>query len=87
MSNDYTEPGWYEEGLAEQNAEFAGESVKDYHDPADGQPEPQAALADDGECTAELIDGSYTYCGCEECDEREANDQEAHFEDHGEYPW
>jgi hypothetical protein len=25
---------------------------------------------DDFECFAELIDGSWTFCGCPECDER-----------------
>ncbi|RCH70530.1 hypothetical protein DT019_03300 [Streptomyces sp. SDr-06] len=30
---------------------------------------------DDGdECHAEFIDGSWTYCGCDECDERETRD-------------
>ena len=87
--DDYTEPGWYEEGLAEQNAEFAGESVKDYRDPADDQPAPQADAADDDPdgCYAEFIDGSWTYCGCADCNERETNDREADIEQHGEYPW
>lgn len=32
------------------------------------------------ECTAEFIDGSYTYCGCEDCDQREYDDIEAEVE-------
>lgn len=28
----------------------------------------------DDECYAEMIDGSYTYCGCEDCVQREADD-------------
>ncbi|MEU0522730.1 hypothetical protein [Streptomyces niveus] len=31
---------------------------------------------DDGECAAEFIDGSYTYCGCPDCNDREAADRE-----------
>lgn len=30
--------------------------------------------------TAELIDGSYTYCDCEDCDQREYDDIESHVE-------
>ncbi|WP_267898950.1 hypothetical protein [Thermomonospora amylolytica] len=33
-------------------------------------------MADYQECQAELIDGSWTYCGCAECDDREADDQD-----------
>lgn len=81
--DDYTE---YEDGLAEQHAEFAHESVKDYYDPTADQPVPEAEFVDDGECNAEFIDGSYSYCGCDYCDERETNDREAHFEAYGEMP-
>lgn len=28
----------------------------------------------DEECYAELIDGSWTYCGCPDCDQREYDD-------------
>lgn len=31
---------------------------------------------DDGECHAEMIDGSYTYCVCPDCDTRQAEDDE-----------
>lgn len=30
--------------------------------------------ADDGDCFAELIDGSWTYCGCPDCEQREADE-------------
>ncbi|WP_327655733.1 hypothetical protein [Streptomyces sp. NBC_00483] len=29
---------------------------------------------DDGECMAEFIDGSWTDCGCVDCEEREADE-------------
>ncbi len=32
------------------------------------------------ECYAEFIDGSWTYCGCEDCDQREYDDIEADVE-------
>lgn len=32
---------------------------------------------DDGECMAEFIDGSWTYCGCQDCEQREADDASA----------
>ncbi|MDI5971869.1 hypothetical protein POF50_021460 [Streptomyces sp. SL13] len=32
------------------------------------------------ECEAEFIDGSYTYCGCQDCDQREYDDIEADVE-------
>ena len=32
------------------------------------------------ECEAEFINGSYTYCGCEECDQREYEDIESDVE-------
>jgi hypothetical protein len=35
------------------------------------------------ECFAELIDGSYTYCGCEDCEQREYDDAEHDVEE----PW
>jgi hypothetical protein len=38
----------------------------------------------DDECHAEMIDGSYTYCGCKDCDEREREDREEHMERTGE---
>ncbi|MDX3312091.1 hypothetical protein P1S61_24070 [Streptomyces sp. ME08-AFT2] len=34
----------------------------------------------DDECTAEFIDGTYTYCGCEDCDQREYDDIEGEVE-------
>ncbi|MVO87897.1 hypothetical protein GPA10_24850 [Streptomyces sp. p1417] len=30
----------------------------------------------DGDCHAEFIDGSWTYCGCPDCEQREADDAE-----------
>lgn len=38
--------------------------------------EAEAPAIDEGECQAELIDGSWTYCGCPECNDREAADGE-----------
>ncbi|MDI5971417.1 hypothetical protein POF50_019100 [Streptomyces sp. SL13] len=32
------------------------------------------------ECEAEFIDGSYTYCGCQDCDQREYDDIESDVE-------
>ncbi|WP_264086272.1 hypothetical protein [Streptomyces marincola] len=32
------------------------------------------------DCYAEFIDGSWTYCGCEECDQREYEDRESDIE-------
>lgn len=51
-----------------RNAQAAGKSEAD--DP--GQ-----------ECFSELIDGSYTYCGCEDCEQREYDAAEYD----GEEPW
>lgn len=31
---------------------------------------------EDGDCFAEFIDGSWTYCGCPDCEQREADDAE-----------
>ncbi|MFI6700282.1 hypothetical protein ACIBJC_15115 [Streptomyces sp. NPDC050509] len=31
---------------------------------------------DDGECHAELIDGTWTNCGCQDCIDRAAEDEE-----------
>ncbi|MGW4388236.1 hypothetical protein [Streptomyces sp. NPDC004685] len=36
------------------------------------QAEPDLTPGD--ECGAEFIDGSWTYCGCEECEQREQDD-------------
>lgn len=41
----------------------------------DGQPLDTDDGPDGDECHAEFIDGSWTYCGCPECDEREENDK------------
>lgn len=38
------------------------------------QAEPDLTPGD--ECHAEFIDGSYTSCGCEECEQREADETE-----------
>ncbi|WP_267888450.1 hypothetical protein [Streptomyces sp. SBT349] len=35
---------------------------------------------DDFECEAEFIDGSYTYCGCPDCDQRAYEDRERDIE-------
>ncbi|MFI7274203.1 hypothetical protein [Streptomyces sp. NPDC049879] len=37
-------------------------------------------MDDDFECHAEFIDGSWTYCGCPDCDQREYDDQQAAIE-------
>jgi hypothetical protein len=49
----------------------------DAADEADAAPE--AAPADD-DCAAEFIDGSWTYCGCEECQQAEYDAIEADVE-------
>ncbi|WP_326598075.1 hypothetical protein [Streptomyces sp. NBC_01803] len=35
---------------------------------------------DNDQCNAEFIDGSYTYCGCEDCGQREYEDREGDIE-------
>lgn len=45
--------------------------------------EAEAPAIDDDECAAEFIDGSYTYCGCPVCNEREANAGEEQDETDG----
>ncbi|WP_289008521.1 hypothetical protein [uncultured Thermomonospora sp.] len=37
-------------------------------------------MTDDRECQAEFIDGSWTYCGCPECEDREADDHDRDVE-------
>ncbi|MFB7031741.1 MULTISPECIES: hypothetical protein [unclassified Streptomyces] len=41
-----------------------------------GQPLTTADEPDEDECHAEFIDGSWTYCGCPECEQREDDDTE-----------
>ena len=41
---------------------------------------------DDTECGAEFIDGSWTYCGCTECSDREADDRDRDIEYGAETP-
>lgn len=39
-------------------------------------PNPRkVTVTDNEECFAEFIDGVWTYCGCEDCAQREADDQ------------
>jgi hypothetical protein len=35
---------------------------------------------DEFDCFAEMIDGSYTFCGCPDCNDREREEQEAALE-------
>jgi hypothetical protein len=76
-SSDYT-PDSYADALDDppthaddKAAETALDELHAEQDTADDQPD------DDSEtCHAELVDGSYTYCGCEDCDERATRDGE-----------
>lgn len=66
------------EELAEDDrrAEFALDAADDLRN-AEAAAAEEAEADDPGrECFAELIDGSYTYCGCEECEQREYEDSE-----------
>ncbi|MFE9737310.1 hypothetical protein [Streptomyces sp. NPDC006477] len=47
----------------------------------DGQPLANDDQGDADECHAELIDGSWTNCGCPDCEQREEDDTE--MEMHG----
>ncbi|MFE2556643.1 hypothetical protein ACFXGT_11495 [Streptomyces sp. NPDC059352] len=42
----------------------------------DGQPLDTGDQGDVDECHAELIDGSWTFCGCEDCEQRADDDTE-----------
>lgn len=60
-----------QEKAAEVALDLADEQRRAEQDAAEPEPE------DDGEdCHAEFIDGSYTYCGCEDCEQRETRDGE-----------
>ncbi len=37
-------------------------------------------MHEDDDCGAEFIDGSWTYCGCQDCAQREYDDTEAEVE-------
>jgi hypothetical protein len=65
--------------------ERTAELILDAQDEARHAAEQAAAEAvqpadDPDECTAEMVDGSYTYCGCEDCDQREYEDIEFEVE-------
>lgn len=62
----------------ERDAELALDAADEERRAAEETTE--APGPDDGECQAEFIDGSYTYCGCEGCREREYLDREADIE-------
>lgn len=61
----------------ERDAEYALDAADEKHAAAEErarQAEPDLTPGD--ECHAEFIDGSYTSCGCEECQQREADETE-----------
>lgn len=61
----------------DQRAEFAQDDVDEARAAEEAKTDAAGESPDDdGECCAEFIDGSYTYCGCEECDERQDRDGE-----------
>lgn len=87
---------WHEYGEidrptpAEDKAdEIAWETARDAHLAA----EEAAAKAvepdgdDPDECRAEFIDGSWTYCGCDDCNDREQRDHDDYEGEHGEGTW
>lgn len=60
----------------ERDAEFAQDAADEARNAEEAKAE--AAAGDMSiTCEAEFIDGTFTYCGCEECDEREAADAES----------
>jgi monoamine oxidase len=64
----------------EKAAEIALDVADEERHAAEEATADAATAPDDHECQAELIDGSWTYCGCEECDERETRDGDEAFE-------
>lgn len=86
---DYSHDEEHEPLTAEE--EHTAELVLDARDEARDAEERKAAAAaepdDDGdECNAELIDGSYTFCACAECWDRQAQDsQDAEYA--ADYSW
>jgi|GEM_PF-2453188 len=49
----------------------AEQEQRDAKAEAEGERQEQ----EDGDCHAEFVDGDWTHCGCEECDDREADDR------------
>lgn len=76
--NDYAEyadevdyPTREEEKAAEIALDVADEERRAAEEAAAGEP----AGPQDEDCGAEFIDGSWTYCGCEDCTERETREE------------
>ncbi|MFD9567720.1 hypothetical protein [Streptomyces sp. NPDC059994] len=60
----------------ERDAEFALDAA-DEREALEREKAEEAAMTSDGhECQAEFIDGSWDYCGCDDCNDREAADAE-----------
>jgi hypothetical protein len=76
VHDDYTDeveqPTREEEKAAEISLDLADEERWAAEEAATGK---GAGREDDEECGAEFIDGSWTYCGCEDCVDREAREE------------
>ncbi|MFB7162278.1 hypothetical protein [Streptomyces sp. NPDC056242] len=67
----------------DRDAEFRLDAEDDARNTTAVEAEDAKAGADTtpgDECGAEFIDGSFTYCGCEECQQREQDDADANDE-------
>ncbi|MFE7096989.1 hypothetical protein [Streptomyces erythrochromogenes] len=78
MDHDYSEyadaveqPTREEEKAAEIALDVADEERRAAEEAAAGE----SAGPEDEDCGAEFIDGSWTYCGCEDCTERETREE------------
>lgn len=71
----------------DRTAEFVLDAQDEERDAEEQRKAEGRDAADDDECQAEFIDGSHTYCGCPDCNEREANDREADVAMYGEGPF
>lgn len=91
MTDDHDYGHDEERELLTAEEERTAELALDVRDEERDAEEQKAAAAadpdDDGdECHAELIDGAYTFCGCAECWDRQAQDtQDA--EHAADYSW
>ncbi|MFZ3558132.1 hypothetical protein [Streptomyces sp. BH055] len=68
----------------ERDAELRLDAADEERDAAEEQARnAEPDLADDGDCNAEFIDGSWTDCGCPDCEQRAADDAWAEADGEG----
>lgn len=61
----------------ERDAEYRLDAADEQRDGAEERARQAAPdLTPGDECHSEFIDGSYTSCGCEECEQRDADETE-----------